>query len=110
METGDIVLIPFPFSELIQAKLRPAVVICKTSDGYNDLVLAAITSVLHQPLFKNEMLLKVDPENGLRVDSILRCDRIMALKQETMYIQIGRLGKADLNQFKQIFKALVENT
>ena len=76
METGDIILIPFPFSELSQAKLRPALVICETSDGYKDLVLSAITSVLHEPLFKNEILLKPDDKNGLRIDSILRCDRI----------------------------------
>ena len=109
MKTGDLVLIPFPFSELSQAKLRPAVVVCQTSDEYKDLVLAAITSVLHEPLFRNEILLKPDAENGLRVDSILRCDRLMTLKQDTMHIQIGRLAKVDLDQFKQIFKALVEN-
>jgi len=57
METNDITLIPFPFSELSQAKLRPAVVICETSDGYKDMVLSAITSVLDQPLFKNQILL-----------------------------------------------------
>jgi len=57
METGDIILNPFPFSKLSHAKLRPAVVICETSDGYKDMVLSAITSVLDQPLFKNEILL-----------------------------------------------------
>lgn len=108
METGDIVLIPFPFTELDRAKLRPAVVVCQTSDGYADLVLAAITSVLHEPLFRNEMRLIPNSENGLRVPSILRCDRIMTLKEDTMRILIGLLGKSDLDQFKQIFKSLVE--
>lgn len=32
MKTGDIVLIPFPFSELTQVKLRPAIVITVTKD------------------------------------------------------------------------------
>ncbi len=41
------------------------------------MVLAAITSVLQFPLFSNEILLKASDTNGLRVDSILRCDRIM---------------------------------
>ena len=108
MKTGDLVLIPFPFSELSLVKLRPAVVICQTSDEYKDLVLAAVTSVLHEPLHSNELLLRPDSENGLRVDSILRCDRIMTLKQETMHFKIGRLHENDLNRFKGIFKNLVE--
>ncbi len=44
MKTGDIILIPFPFSELTQIKVRPAVVVAVTKDKYNDLVLAAISS------------------------------------------------------------------
>jgi mRNA interferase MazF len=108
MKTGDLVLIPFPFSELSQAKLRPAVVICQTSDLFKDLVLAAVTSVLHNPLNPNEYLLIPDSANGLRVQSILRCDRIMTLKQETLHIQIGKLNEIDLQQFKVIFKNLIE--
>ena len=34
MKTGDILLIPFPFSELTHVKLRPALVIAKTKDKY----------------------------------------------------------------------------
>ena len=35
MNTGDIVLIPFPFSELSEVKLRPAVVVTTTKDKNN---------------------------------------------------------------------------
>jgi mRNA interferase MazF len=108
METGDVILIPFPFSDINQAKLRPALVVCKTRDGFNDLVLAAITSVLHNPLYPNEYLLKHSGTNGLRVDSILRCDRIMTLKSDSMHLKIGQLDEEDLHAFKVIFKSLVD--
>jgi len=108
MKTGDIVLIPFPFSDNTQSKLRPALVICVTSDSYQDLVLSAITSVLHFPLSPNELLLKPDNQNGLKVDSILRCDRIMTLKRETSSIKIGTLGMRDFENFKSVFRNLVE--
>ncbi|MEJ7700646.1 MAG: hypothetical protein WKF71_13510 [Pyrinomonadaceae bacterium] len=39
MKTGDIILIPFPFAELTNKKVRPAVVVCETKDVYKDLVL-----------------------------------------------------------------------
>ena len=39
---GDVVVVPFPFSDLSQAKRRPALVISKL-DG-DDLILCQITS------------------------------------------------------------------
>lgn len=43
---GDVVLVPFPFSDLSTSKVRPAVVV--SSNSYHasepDLILAAITS------------------------------------------------------------------
>ncbi|MBK8553336.1 MAG: type II toxin-antitoxin system PemK/MazF family toxin [Ignavibacteria bacterium] len=46
MKTGDIVLVPFPFSELNNIKVRPAVVISTTKDKYEDLIVSAISSVI----------------------------------------------------------------
>jgi len=39
---GDIVVIPFPFSDLSKTKRRPALVLAKTE--HNDLILCQITS------------------------------------------------------------------
>ena len=36
MKTGDIIFIPFPFAELTNKKVRPAVVIALTKDKYRD--------------------------------------------------------------------------
>jgi mRNA interferase MazF len=59
MKIGDIVLIPFPFSEFTQTKLRPAVVITETSDKYKDIVLSAISSVLPDKLTEREFVLSL---------------------------------------------------
>ena len=40
--TGEVVLVPFPFSDLTQAKVRPAV--CLASAGRGDWVLCQVTS------------------------------------------------------------------
>ncbi len=45
MNTGTIVLIPFPFAELTNIKVRPALIISTTKDKYQDLILSAISSV-----------------------------------------------------------------
>jgi hypothetical protein len=39
MSTGTIVLIPFPFAELTNVKVRPAIVIANTKDKHQDLIL-----------------------------------------------------------------------
>ena len=49
---GDVVLVPFPFTDQSGTKKRPAVVV--SIDGYNtsrrDIVIMAITSQLRAPL------------------------------------------------------------
>lgn len=56
MKTGEIVLIPFPFAEFTERKVRPAAVVCETKDVYKDLVLCAISSVVPLKLTKNELV------------------------------------------------------
>lgn len=82
MKTGEIVLIPFPFAEFSQRKIRPVAVVCETMDAYLDLVLCAISSVFPESLTSNEMVLKQGGENGLRKDSVLKVDRIVTAKKD----------------------------
>ncbi len=65
MQTGDIVLIPFPFSELTNVKVRPAVVIAETKDKYKDLILAAVSSQIPVKTSSAEIIIQPDPLNDL---------------------------------------------
>lgn len=80
MNTGDIVLLPFPFAELTNRKVGPAVVVCETKDKFGDLVLCAISSVVPSVLNDNEISLNPDETNKLRANSIIKVDRIVTLK------------------------------
>lgn len=70
MKAGDVVLLPFPFAESINVKVRPGVVICLTSDKYHDVVVSAISSVVPQSPVKNEIIIHPDKNNKLRVQSV----------------------------------------
>lgn len=42
LKKGDVVLAPFPFTDLSQTKLRPAIVLWASSKGSNDITLCFI--------------------------------------------------------------------
>jgi len=108
MKAGDIILIPFPFADLKTTKVRPAVVITETADKYKDLVISAITSVVPDSLNKNEILIDANKTNNLRVQSVIKVDRIVTLKQEEKIANLGKLSSSELRNFIRIFTDLVK--
>lgn len=104
--TGDIVLIPFPFSELNNIKVRPAVVICETNDVHRDIVLSAISSKIREN--DKYLILKPNAENNLKVESTVLVDRIFTLKRTNIIHNLGNISENELSKFKDLFKNLVD--
>lgn len=109
MKTGNIILVPFPFSELTNVKVRPAVVIGVTQDKYADVIVCAISSVVSDKQNQNEMLLKSNSTNNLRVDSVIKIDRIVTLKKENKIADLGQLTEEELKEFRKKFCDLTQN-
>lgn len=108
MKIGDIILIPFPFAELTNRKVRPAVVITETADKYKDLVVSAISSVVPSTISHREIILRPDKVNNLRSDSVVKVDRIVTLKKEDKIATLGRLSLNELLEFKQILLQIIQ--
>lgn len=108
MNTGTIVLIPFPFAELTNIKVRPALVISTTKDKYQDLILCAISSVLPAKPGIFEMVVQPDRGNNLRVSSVIKIDRVVTLKKEDIITILGAISIGETEQFKKKFKQLVD--
>ena len=108
MKTGDILLVPFPYSELTNKKVRPAVTISLTKDKYKDIIVAAISSVIPDKISENEIIIEPSPKNKLRSKSVIKVDRIVTLKKEDMIAQLGCLTKFELDLFKTKFRNLIE--
>jgi len=107
MNIGDIVLIPFPFSELSQVKVRPAVVITETKDKYKDLVVSAISSVVPTNISDREFIIAKSEKNNLRVKSVVKADRIVTVKRERVITVMGKLTGNELNKFRSILVAMI---
>jgi mRNA interferase MazF len=98
---GDIVLVKFPFSDLSDAKLRPAVILWVNPTG-NDVTLCAITSQnVNQPSPEDIPILPTDPEfplTGLQVPSKIRTTRIATLTKQLVVRQFGKLGSEQIQR------------
>ncbi|MEQ9301009.1 MAG: type II toxin-antitoxin system PemK/MazF family toxin [Cyclobacteriaceae bacterium] len=93
MKKGDIVLIPFPFTDLSGVKRRPALVLA-TKD--HDIIVAFITSRLGTES-ENEIDVSPNSANGLKVRSILKLTKIATLEKSLAIGLLGRLGSSDLH-------------
>jgi mRNA interferase MazF len=108
MKIGDIILIPYPYAELSNRKIRPAVVIAETSDKYKDLVVSAISSVIPDELSSRELILNHGEYNNLRVNSVIKVDRIVTLKRQDKIANMGSLSPNELNEFKTILQDMIK--
>jgi len=104
MTRGDIVIIPFPFTDLTGSKLRP-VLILAVSDL--DIIVAFITTQLGWQE-ETDVLLFANEQNGLKKNSLLRLSKIATIEKE---LTIGLLGTVDQGMLEKIntnLKAILE--
>ena len=75
MNKGDIVLMPFPFTDLSGIKNRPALILVDTE---SDLTVSFITTQLK---WQEELDIKVEPtpDNGLKRTSLVRLSKLTTI-------------------------------
>ncbi|MDP3912362.1 MAG: type II toxin-antitoxin system PemK/MazF family toxin [Bacteroidota bacterium] len=88
MSKGDIVLIPFPFSDLSGAKNRPAIILIETDD---DVTVAFITTQLKWES-QFDVLLQPSDFNGLKKVSLIRLNKLATIDKDLV---VGRLGSLE---------------
>jgi mRNA interferase MazF len=95
LQKGDVVLAVFPFSDLSQTKLRPAIVLWTSSTG-QDVTICFITSQSPNDVSADEFLLQPsDPEflgTGLKLVSKVRVTKIASLERKLITRRLGQLG------------------
>jgi mRNA interferase MazF len=105
---GTIVLVPFPFTDLTSTKVRPALILSKTDVEAKDLTLAFITSRTHEQAKAGRFLLeateKYFKKTGLKVDSVLRFDKLATLNKKLILGELGELDTETLKKAKPIFQ------
>lgn len=102
---GEVVLVPFPFSNLSQSKVRPA--ICLADAGRGDWVLCQVTS---SPYGDPSAVPLDDPDfasGGLLVASFARPGKLFTASALLMVRSVGRLTDAALQRVLNAVVALL---
>jgi mRNA interferase MazF len=100
MTKGDIILLPFPFTDLSGSKTRPALVLISNS---LDVTVAFITTQIGwQEL--NDLLLFANLTNGLKRNSLVRLSKLATIDSGLV---LGKLGEITKNELNELDKKLV---
>ncbi len=88
---GDVIVVPFPFSDLTSLKRRPALVLAKS--GANDFILAQITS----KGVGDEHAIEIDATDfesgGLNVTSNARPNKLFTAEAKIIAYKAGTLKR-----------------
>jgi len=103
---GKIVLVPFPFTDLTAAKLRPALVLY---EGEKDVILAFISSKIPDNVSDLDVLILSSQngfiKTGLKTDSIIRLDKLATILKDLV---VGELGEIDDSIKQEINDKLIK--
>jgi mRNA interferase MazF len=105
---GDVVLVPFPFTDQSGAKKRPAVIV--SNSRYNiqrrDLIIMAITGQVRTPLRFGESFVSDWQTAGPIKPSVLK-PVFTTIEQGLVTRSMGRLAHADLRTLRSIISQVI---
>lgn len=93
---GDVVVIPFPFSDLSGSKRRPALVVAILPG--DDVILCQITSQAVGNSYAIPVTTSDFADGGLRQDSNIRPDRIFTADSNIILYRAGGLSQSKLQE------------
>lgn len=93
---GDVVVVPFPFSDLTQSQKRPALVIAALEG--DDVILSQITSKTIKDNYSISLDDKDFETGSLKQPSNLRPNRLFTADSHIILYRIGILNKVKVNE------------
>ena len=102
---GDVVVVPFPFSDLTQSKRRPALVIAAL-DG-DDLILCQITSQSIRDTYAVALSDQDFKAGSLKQSSNVRPNRIFTADSHIVLYRVGALKQEKLIEIVEKVVAII---
>jgi len=103
---GDIVLTPFPFTDLSGNKVRPALILGIQEKG-NDVTVCFVSSIPKNTDHKFDIAMKTSDvdfkKTGLKSSSVIKTTKIATLDK---IVILGKIGELDIKNIQKVKKIL----
>lgn len=105
----DLVLISFPFSDLKERKVRPALII--SNNGFNsisdDCLMVPLTGVIRDIPY-SILVSQKDLDSGKLIkESRIRVDKIFSIEKNQVFKKIGIVSESTFRKVKREFSNLI---
>lgn len=105
---GDVVVLPFPFSDLTSSKRRPALVISQLA-GDEDIILCMISKQQHDDTHSVPLLLSDFANGGLDTDSFIRPKRLFTADSNLIIQKRGTISQNKLSEVTAKLIYIIKN-
>ena len=110
-DQGDIILIPFPFTDFSTFKQRPAVVFSSASfnNSHDDIIAMAITSQIPKIISNDEFLLNKEEVRlaNLPKPSLVKIGKITTINKILIRKKLGTLPDSTIEKLKSLFFKII---
>lgn len=100
---GDIVLLPYPYTDLSNTKQRPAVIISRDSINKHIFIVAKITSVIRADEF-SFLITPPDIDANLKYESEIRTNELFTVHSSLIIKKFSSLKKESLKKLTNRIK------
>jgi len=106
LSRGDIVLVPFPFTDLSEKKVRPAIIISTKNDI--DVSVAFISSIIPEKPTEVDFVLQENyPDfsmTGLKKPSVFKMNKVLTLERLRILRKLGKVSSSIQKELDIRFK------
>jgi mRNA interferase MazF len=105
---GDVILVPFPFTDQTTGKQRPAIVVSSTEYNSNrpDIVLMAVTSQVRQPVPYGDTIIINWEKAGFIKPSVMK-PIFTTIEKGLVIKRLGRLAKKDEQALRETLQKIL---
>lgn len=106
---GEIVVVPFPFSDLSSIKQRPVLILSKNldNDSSEDIITCGMTSNIKDSKYSVLVENKDLVEGNIPKPSRIKVDKLFTISQNIINKKVARINKETFEKVRSEFSKLV---
>ena len=101
---GEVVVLPFPQTDLQAGKRRPALVVANLAG--DDLILCQVTTQARSDTYSVPLVVADFERGRLTVDSFIRPNRLFTVEQSVILYTAGKVSDAKLHEVRAKIRQL----